>query len=233
MDGAATPTWGFSQSYLGPVLRFRRGTSAHVSVKNSLPFPITSHWHGLHVPAIIDGGPQLQIAPGATWTVELPIDQPAATLWYHSHVGGVTAEQVYGGLSGMIIVDDPDAGDQGLPSDYGVDDIPLVIQDRAFGPDGELVYVKRGPALMHGFRADTILVNGAVRPVAGVPAGLVRLRLVNGSNARIYHLRFSDDRSFHQIASDGGLLPAPVPHTELTLAPAERAEVVVDFSDGA
>jgi len=232
LSGATTPTLGYSQSYLGPVLRFVRGRAARINVVNRLPFPISSHWHGMHVPAILDGGPQLAIAPGKNWDVELPVDQPAATLWYHSHVHGKTGEQVYGGLAGMILVDNPDAEDPGLPSDYGVDDIPLVIQDRAFGDNGTFFYANSGPAMMRGFRADTILVNGAIRPKADVPSGLVRLRILNGSNARIYHLRFSDERSFHQVASDGGLLPAPIARENITLAPGERAEIVVDFSDG-
>ncbi|MBT4906707.1 MAG: multicopper oxidase domain-containing protein [Rhodospirillaceae bacterium] len=230
--GLSTPTLGFSQPYLGPTLRFRRGTLARVNVRNRLNTPITSHWHGLHVPAILDGGPQLQILPERQWSVEMPIDQPAATLWYHSHVHGRTAEQVYQGLAGMIIVDDPSAPDSGLPVDYGVDDLPLIIQDRAFREDGAFHYANRGPARMIGFRGDTILVNGAIRPVAAPPTGLVRLRLLNGSNSRTYLLRFSDERGFHQVASDGGLLPKPVPLTSIQLAPAERAEILVDFSDG-
>lgn len=231
-DRVATPTLGFSQSYLGPTLRFRRGTVARVNVQNRLGFPITCHWHGLHVPAIMDGGPQLGILPSKQWRPELNIDQPAATLWYHSHLHGRTAEHVYHGLSGLIIVDDPGAPNPGLPDRYGIDDIPVVIQDRAFREDGGFFYVKRGPALMLGFRGDTILVNGAVGPTAAPPAGLVRLRLLNGSNARIYDLRFSDGRLFHQVASDGGLLPKPAPLKSLKLAPAERAEILVDFSDG-
>jgi len=232
LDGARTPTWGFSQPFLGPVLRFRRGETAHMRVTNRLRWPITSHWHGLHVPAIVDGGPMLEIAPGDTWDAELQVDQPAATLWYHSHSHGVTAEQVYLGLAGMIIVDDDTADAASLPSDYGVDDLPLAIQDRAFASDASFSYIKAGPALMHGFRADHVMVNGAIRPLADVPAGIVRLRLLNASNSRIYHLRFADGRTFHHTASDGGLLPAPVAVDRLTLAPAERVEVLVDFSGG-
>ena len=232
-EGASTRTWGFNQPYLGPTLRFTRGQIARMRVKNNLRFPITCHWHGLHVPAIVDGGPQLAIDPDSDWPVDLPIDQPASTLWYHSHAHGVTAEHVYGGLAGLILVEDPDAETGDLPNTYGVDDLPLIIQDRAFNPDGSLYYIKRGPALMHGFRADTILVNGAIQPTANVPSGIVRLRILNGSNARIYHLRFSDGRRFHQIASDGGLLPKPIARTSITLAPAERAELLADFSDAA
>jgi len=233
LDGLQTPTWGYGQAYLGPTLRMTRGALSRMRIINGLKFPITCHWHGLHVAGHLDGGPQGSIAPGADWAPQLPIDQPAATLWYHSHSHGVTSEQVYGGLAGMIQIEDPDAPDSGLPSDYGVDDIPLILQDRAFTDEGAFHYVKQGPALMHGFRADQIMVNGAIRPAASVPGGLVRLRLLNGSNARIYHLSFDDARVFHQVASDGGLLAAPVEMWTLSLAPAERAEIVVDFSDGA
>jgi len=232
LGGAKTPTLGFSQPYLGPTLRVSRGNVARPRVVNRLSEPVTSHWHGLHVPAIVDGGPKLEILPGNTWNPELPIDQPACTAWYHSHAHNRTAEQVYKGLAGMIIVDDLNAPDPGLPKTYGIDDLPLVIQDRAFGPDGSLAYSSHHHSTMHGFRADMILVNGAIRPSAPVPAGLVRLRLLNGSNARIYHLRFADGRAYHQVASDGGLLPRPVALTLLRLAPGERAEIVVDFAKG-
>ncbi|MEE9333113.1 MAG: multicopper oxidase domain-containing protein [Granulosicoccaceae bacterium] len=229
--GIQTQTQGFNQSYLGPVIRFKRGQSATMSVSNKTDALITAHWHGMHVEGAVDGGPQTAFAPGQSRSPELEIDQPASTLWYHSHVHGKTADQVYAGLAGMIIVDDPDAPDSGLPSAYGVDDIPIIVQDRAFDESGQLLYIKRGPSLMHGFRAGEILVNGAVRPTASVPKGMVRLRLLNASNARIYNFTFDDDRVFHQVGTDGGLLPKPLPKTSLMLAPAERAEIIVDFAD--
>ena len=106
--GRKTPTLGFSQGYLGPVLRMKRGKTSKLTIGNKTNDLITAHWHGMHVPGIVDGGPQLAFAPGRTWSPELEIDQPASTLWYHSHVHGRTAEQVYAGLAGMIYVDDPD-----------------------------------------------------------------------------------------------------------------------------
>ena len=232
MPGVRTPVLGFSQAYLGPVLRLRRGHTARIDVRNRLDEAVTVHWHGLHVPGAVDGGPHTPIAPGSRWSPSLEIAQPAATLWYHSHVHGRTGPQVYRGLAGMMIIDDPAAPASGLPLRYGVDDLPLIIQDRAFGRDGQLLYSTAGMAMMAGFRADQILVNGALRPQATVPAGMVRLRLLNASNARIYRLRFEDGRAMHQIASEAGLLPRPVTLSGLTLAPGERAELLVDFGGG-
>lgn len=233
VEGGAARTTGYSQPYLGPVLRMRRGEIARPVLRNRLDIPVTAHWHGAHVPGAVDGGTQLAVAPGASWAPELEIDQPAATLWYHSHIHGQTGRQVYHGLAGMMIVEDPGAQNLGLPSAWGVDDIPVIIQDRRFGRGGHFAYDLDMPTVMHGVRGDTVLVNGAVQPNASVARGLVRLRLLNGSNARIYTLKLDDGRGFHQIASDGGFLPAPVARDALVLAPAERAEIVVDLSDGA
>lgn len=228
--GAASDTLGYSQNYLGPLLRFQRGRTANIDVTNRIDAPITAHWHGMHVPGHLDGGPQLAFGPGETWSPELPVDHPAATLFYHSHVHGRTADQVYRGLAGMIIIDDPDIDDP-LPRDYGVNDFPLIVQDRRFDGVGRLAYDIGMMDLMQGFRGSEIIVNGAIRPKLTVPAGMVRLRLANGSNARMYDFSFTDGRAFHQVASDGGLLAAPVAMTSLSLAAAERAEIVVDFSD--
>lgn len=232
MSGAASDTLGYSQDYLGPLLRFQRGRTANIDVVNRTDDPITAHWHGMHVPGHLDGGPQLAFAPGQTWSPELPVDHPAATLWYHSHVHGQTADQVYRGLAGMIIVDDPDV-DAGLPDDYGVNDIPLIVQDRNFDRSGRMSYDLGMMGVMQGFRGSEILVNGAIRPKLTVPGGLVRLRVLNASNARVYDFSFGDGRTFHQVGTDGGLLPAPMGRTTLQLAPAERAEIVVDFADRA
>ncbi|OHC80386.1 MAG: copper oxidase, partial [Rhodospirillales bacterium RIFCSPLOWO2_12_FULL_67_15] len=216
----------------GPVVRVRGGDTIPFRVENHLAEETTLHWHGLLIPSEVDGGPHNTIAPGAVWTPEIAVKQPAATTWFHPHPHGNTARQVYGGLAGMMIVSDGGDRDRGLPETYGVDDLPLVLQDKRFGPDGAPVYAPTMMDMMHGFQGDTLLVNGAIGPVANVPAGFVRLRLLNAANARNFDLRFADRRPFFVIAGDAGLLPEPVEASNLVIAPAERYEILVNFSDG-
>ena len=232
LEGVDTVTVGYGQGFLGPVIRVNRGETARLNLGNRIKEPVTVHWHGMHIDGAQDGGPHSPIATDGVLKAELDIDQPAATLWYHSHIHQRTAKHVWFGLAGMLLVDDPGAPDPGLPQTYGVDDIPLVVQDRIFDRGGQMLYAPQGPSRMMGYRGNEILVNGAIRPRATVPAGLVRLRILNGSNARIFHFGFEDGRAFHQVGSDGGLLPAPVRREILSLAPAERAEIVVDFGKG-
>jgi blue copper oxidase len=229
--GAASPTFGFNGSYLGPTLRVHRGDEVEIAVSNTMRQTTAVHWHGLLVPAEADGGPHQVIEHGAAWRPRIRIDQPATTLWYHAHVHGKTARQVYGGLAGMILVADEAERALGLPSTYGVDDLPLIMQDKIF-EDGRLVYPRHPMFLMHGMRGDTILVNGTPNAIARVPRGVVRLRLLNASNARVYDLSFSDGRDFHWIGTDAGLLERPIARRSLWLAPGQRAELLVDFSDG-
>jgi len=229
--GRDSATLGYNGSYLGPTIRLHRGDEVQIAVANALDRDTTVHWHGLIIPGELDGGPHQLIRPGETWRPALPVRQPAATLFYHSHVHDRTAEQVYLGLAGVLLISDDAVRALGLPSDYGVDDLPLVIQDRQF-ENGRLILPTGMMTTMQGRRGDTLLVNGTPNAVARVPARRVRLRLVNGSNARIYTLSFADERAFHWIASEGGLLEAPVELRSLSLAPGERAELLVDFADG-
>lgn len=227
--GRPTRTYGYSSPILGPVLRLRRGDRVEMVVHNAIHVPTTVHWHGLLVPGDADGGPQQKISPGATWRPVLAVDQPAATLWYHPHPHQDTARQTYLGLAGLIMIDDGD--DHGLPREYGVDDLPLIIQDREFDVDGSLGYDPGQLGVVYGVRGDTVIVNGAIAPTAHVPAGWVRLRLLNAANARNFELRFRDRRTFYVIASDGGFLARPVPVSELRISAAERFELLVDFSN--
>jgi len=231
MPGIETPTWGFNGDYLGPTLRVKRGERVSIEVRNRLPETTTVHWHGMVLPARMDGGPHQPIAPGRDWLSEYEVIQPAATLFYHAHTHGRTGPQVYRGLAGLLYIDDDEASALDLPSDYGVDDIPLVLQDRDFNADGSFRYLGFMPERMIGKHGRSLLVNGSVSPMLEARSTLLRLRLVNASNARFYRLAFSDGRSFRAIASDGGLLPEAVTLSELTLAPAERYEILVDLSD--
>lgn len=229
--GIKTPTLGFSQDYLGPTIRTRKGSQLNLHYRNTLNEGVAVHGHGLHVPGEVDGGPQLEMAPGEEWQPSLSIVQPAATCWYHSHTHGSTGRQVYHGLAGMIIIDDEESDAADLPNRYGVDDLPVIIQDRTFDADGRLVY-SLTDAGEDGWYGETVVTNGVVSPVAKVPAGKVRLRLLNGANARFYIVAFSDGRTFHKVACDGGLLAAPVPVTQMEMSPGERCEIVVDLADG-
>jgi blue copper oxidase len=231
--GLPAPTLGYNGNLLGPVLRMRRGERVRLNVTNRLGEPTTCHCHGLHLPAIADGGPHQVIRPGATWQASFTVKNEAATYWYHPHLEGHTGEQVYRGLAGVIMVDDPSHDALPLPRRYGVDDIPLVIQDRRFDSEGRLSYLQSPMDVMRGMLGNRVLVNGALSATMRVPAQLVRLRILNGSNARVYNLGLSDSRPFAVIASDGGMLPVPVSRQRLRMANGERFEIVVDLSSDA
>lgn len=232
LGGRKSPSRGYGQAYLGPVVRARQGQEVAVDLQNRLDEKLATHWHGLLVPGEMDGGPHQAIAPGESWQPVLPITQPACTAWFHAHTHPRTAPQVYSGLAGVFQVSDGRDEERGLPTDFGVDDLTLVIQDRQFDDAGRMRYEPGMFGRMHGFQGDRILVNGAPEPRAPVPRSVVRLRLLNGSNARIYHLRFEDGRPMHLVASDSGYLPGVADTETLRLAPGERAEVLVDFRDG-
>ena len=223
-----TDTLGYNGSFLGPTIRVRNKQKVHLQVQNSIDQITTVHWHGLHVPAQWDGGPHQVIEPGALWKPEITINQQAATLWYHPHAMGLTGEHVYRGLAGLFIIEDEISEALALPRDYGVDDIPLIIQDRRFYEDRSFAYVRSMHDVMHGVLGNLLLVNGGLKPFTELPRGVVRFRVLNGSNSSIYRLYFSDDQRFHVIASDGGFLSSPVGVQELILSAGERAEILFD-----
>ena len=226
---ALTDTYSYNgMSVLGPTLRLRTGSSIAISVTNQLDETTTTHWHGADVPAEVDGGPHSLIEPGETWVADFEVIQPAATLWYHPHAHGSTAEHVYRGAAGLIIIEDDNPAAASLPATYGVDDIPVIIQDRDFTDDGQLDFaIDPGD---NGNLYSTLTVNGTINPFVEVPRGLVRLRLLNGSQARIYHLSVEGGEMI-KIASDGGYLASPVALEQLGLAPGDRAEIIVNVGD--
>lgn len=227
-----TDTLGINGSYLGPTLRFRRGDVLDIQVNNRIGEESVLHWHGLHVPQRFDGGPKQSIADQGSWNPVFDARQPAATLWYHSHAHHKTGPQVYHGLAGMMILDDDPSAALDLPSRYGVDDIPLIVQDKRFKPDGQLDYMSRYGDMMIGQHGDVMMVNGTVSAFFEAQTDKIRLRILNGSNARLFNLALDDGREFLQIASDGGLLEKPVPLRRLMVTPGERVELLVDISNG-
>ena len=233
LPGKHTATYGVNGPYLGPTLRLHTGDQVRMKVTNGLGTATTIHWHGMELPAVMDGVYQV-IEPNSTWEPYWTVRNQASTLWYHSHLMGQTGEQVYKGLAGMIIVDDDNSDALQLPHRYGVDDIPVIVQDKKFDSNGQFIYQpqvdsRAGP---QGFVGDTILVNGTYAPFLEVPRGWVRLRLLNGSNGRRFNFGFDDGRAFYQIASDGGLLVAPTEEKRLIVGPGSRAEILVDMADG-
>lgn len=226
-----TPTWGVNSDHLGPTIRVTRGDRVRMIVRNRLPEATTLHWHGMHLPAEMDGGPHQVVEPGQTWQPRWAIDQEAATLWYHPHLHGATAAHVYRGLAGLLLVDDAASAASGLPNTYGVDDVPVILQDKRFHDDGTL---DEDPGVFQsaGVTGDTVVVNGTVGPYFDVTTELVRLRLLNASSTRPYAVGLSSGGTFEMVAGDGGLLAAPVELDRVQLSPGERAEVVVRLAPG-
>ncbi len=230
--GYQTPTFGLNGSYLGPTLRMKDGEPVRINVTNTLGEPSTLHWHGMHLPAKMDGGPHQIIRDGETWSPEFGVRQKAATLWYHAHLMGKTAEHVWHGLAGQVWIDDAESEALALPRSYGVDDIPLVLQDRNFTRSGDMPYTAGRRDMMMGLFGNTPLTNGTLAAYFDATTDKLRLRLHNASNASFYYLGFDNDQPFLQIASDGGLLETPVEMNRLLLGPAERGEIVVDLKAG-
>ncbi|AWB86679.1 multicopper oxidase family protein [Mycetocola zhujimingii] len=227
--GTTTTTRGYNGNHLGPTLVAARGEKVRVDVTNRLDDRTTVHWHGMHLPPAMDGGPHQPIEPDATWSPEWVIDQPAATLWYHPHPHGETDNQVTAGLAGLFYLRDDAEAALALPRTYGVDDVPVIVQDTPIDDDGEIRNEDRG---FVGALGRDLIVNGTPGPYLDVETTSVRLRLLNASTARTYNFGFDDRRDFAQIGSDGGLLAEPNRTSAVRLSPGERAEIVVDIVPG-
>ncbi len=224
LPGKKSYTYAYNSpnKYLGPTLFFRKGTNVSLVVKNQINDTTTVHWHGIHLPAKWDGGPHNPIYMGATWNPQFKVMDHAATYWYHPHMHMKTAEQAIKGATGLIIVRDSIERSLTLPRRYGIDDFPLVVQCQQ--------YDSLNQAMPKGMQDSTLLVNGTMNPYVNLPAQVVRLRLLNASGERAFNFGFTANRQFYQIASDGGLLNAPILSTRVRLAPGERAEILVNLS---
>lgn len=214
--------------YLGPILNFEKGQKVRIFFYNQIPEPVITHWHGMHVPQKMDGHPMYEIYNGERYVYEFEVDNRAGTNWYHSHTHEMTATQVYQGLAGLITVRDTEEEKLDLPT--GEYEIPLIIQDRSFTQGNQLRYLHGRHRRMMGFLGDTILINGQTNNTIPVKTRAYRLRLLNGSNSRIYKLGWEDGTPLTVIGTDGGLLEKPETFPYVMLAPAERVELWVDFT---
>lgn len=229
MDNRKASVWGVNGIYLGPTVRVYRGDDVKLIYSNRLTEPVSMTISGLQVPGTLMGGAARMMSPNVDWSPVVPIRQAAATCWYHANTPNRMAPHVYNGLAGLWLVEDEISKNLPLPNHYGVDDFPLIIQDKRLDNFGTPVY---DPPAQGGFIGDTLLVNGVQNPYVEVSRGWVRLRLLNASNSRRYQLQLSDGRPISVIAGDQGFLPAPVAVQQLSLAPGERREVLIDMSNG-
>jgi spore coat protein A len=228
----STRILGFDGMTPGPTIRARAGRQVSVSLLNELPQTtlgntpgeVVIHLHGGHLPSSEDGFPTDIVQPGTSRTYTYPNTQLPATLWYHDHLMDFTGPHVWFGLAGLYLITDDHEESLGLPN--GAYEIPLVIQDRNLDGDGDLVYTGD----LNGEVGNTLLVNGTMEPYLQVANRKYRFRVLNGSNARAYRIALSNGDPFHVLGMEGGLLPSPVTTTSITLAPAERVDIVIDFS---
>jgi FtsP/CotA-like multicopper oxidase with cupredoxin domain len=229
LNGNQASLMNIERSYLGPIIRVHKGQKVRICFTNNIPDETIIHWHGLHVPPVMDGHPRFVIPRGETYIYEFEVRNRAGTYWYHPHPHGRTGPQVYGGMAGLFIVSDDEEKAVGMPSNEY--DIPLVIQDRSFDSRNQLIYLSGNHMeQMVGFLGDRILVNGKTDFILPVATRVYRLRFLNGSNSRIYKLAWQDNSPMTVIATDGGLLEKPVYRRYVMLGPGERVELWADFS---
>ncbi len=247
LPGALTQVWSYQAqvhagdaaqvqaipgSYLGPIIRARTGQKLRVTFENELPEASQSsiiHWHGLHTPAHVDGHAGSVVRPGERYVYEFTVNDRAGTYWFHPHPHGTIGKQVIMGLAGLFLISDEEEEAAGLPT--GAQEIPVVIQDRTFDEQNQFVYAPDMMSQMMGFLGDRILVNGTPDLSLDLATRAYRLRLLNGSNSRIYKLAWDTGTPLTVIGTDGGLLEAPVERPFVMLAPGERIELWADLRD--
>ncbi len=227
VKGKSTATLTYQSNILGPTIRVNTGQTVNAALQNNLSEETNIHWHGLKVPANMDGHPKDLAQAGGSFNYVLPINQRAGTYWYHPHPHKKTGKQVHAGLAGMFIVNDNEEAALNLPS--GDFEVPLVIQDKRFSGD-QLSYAPTMMEVMTGYFGETVIVNGTASPVLTVTTRWYRFRILNGSTARVYNLALSNSADLTAIGNDGGLLAAPEKVKEILLGPGERADVLINFA---
>jgi len=240
IEGYDTTLWAYqttsgARSYINPSIYLRQGDSLAVNLVNGLNEDTILHWHGLDVDWRQDGNPSYQIQPGESYAYSFGIRNRGGTYWYHPHPHMMTAEQAYRGLSGLMIVEDDDdvALRSALNLTFGQTDIPLVLQDKRLDSQNQLAYTPDSMEEFDGYLGDISFVNMTVNPLLEVATRIYRLRILNGSNARILRLAFTKGDqaiTFSVIGTDGGLLERAYQAREVFLSPAERVDVLLDLS---
>ncbi|NNK61681.1 MAG: multicopper oxidase family protein [Gemmatimonadetes bacterium] len=226
-DGTSE-VWTYNGDYPSPLIRLSRGERARIRLVNRLDEETIVHWHGLDVPEAADGHPRFAIGPGGEYAYDFTVTDAPGLYWYHPHTHGRTAPQTYMGMAGLLVVEDEAEAELGLPS--GEFELDLVLQDKRLGSGTEIRYAPAmGPDRMFGYLGDVAFANGVADASVEVARGVYRLRIVNGSNARIFELALGDDMPFTVLGADGGFLSGPVDLRRLTLATGERADLLVDF----
>ena len=224
-SGVFTQTAGVNGVILGPTLVINKGDVVTMNVENKLIDTTTMHWHGVHLPSVMDGGPHSKIYPNTTWAPTWTAMDRASTMWYHPHLHHKTYKHVMMGVSGLIINRDIDEAALTLPRTYGIDDVPLILQTKVMDANHQI------DADMMNSAMDTLFLANATRNAYfDAPAQVVRFRILNGSPMRVYNLGLSNENDFWVIGSDGGLLSAPAQNNRLLIAPGERYEILVDLS---
>ncbi|MGW1673830.1 multicopper oxidase family protein [Streptomyces sp. NPDC002324] len=233
LSGVTSDTAGYNGSYLGPTMKWTTGSTVLLNITNDLDADTSVHFHGAHIPPDMDGGPQNAFAAGETWSPTFEILDEAKTLWYHPHALGTTAEQVVHGLAGLIIVEDETDASAALPSEYGVDDIPLVLQCLATDAAGDIKYDLNGylrntlsfPVLCNGTNVDdTTLTFTATKT-------RTRFRVLNASPSDIITVQRGDGGTLTQVATEQGYLTEATEVKSIRLVAGGRAEFVMDLSD--
>lgn len=227
--GKTTKVYSYkSTSILGPTIIMNAGEQVALLVQNNLTEATNIHWHGLIIPANMDGHPMDIVTAGSSFTYNFQVNQRASLYWYHPHPDGATASQVFKGLAGGFVVRDAEEDALNLPA--GNLEIPVIIQDKRIFPDYSIDYSPQMGEIMTGYLGEYALVNGKYAPNLSVGPTMYRLRVLNGSNARIYNLALSTNENFTIIGSDGGLLTSPESINSILLGPGERLDVLIDFS---
>jgi|688.fasta_scaffold05285_15 bilirubin oxidase len=224
--GNQTITGGINGNFWGPTLFINKGETVHMNVLNKLNDSTTIHWHGMHLPAVMDGGPHQVIPPGTLWQPFWEVKNQAGTYWYHPHLHEMTTEHLTKGIGGFMIVRDADEAALALPRTYGIDDIPLMVTSRRYDANNQFVFTN----VAYG---DYLLTNGTSNAQISLPKQYIRLRILNAETERGYDLGFSDNRTFYIIGNDGGLLGAPVAVTRVKLMVGERVEILVNLGNDA